>query len=232
VPLPPEASCVAESLWLPARLEDRPLTVLVTDIRKSSRTLNGTNPSIVSDFLNAFISRTYEALKRVVPNQGKQQEDQEYKVDRFLGDGFLVLFYEPDPKALAKVGPVRATQAAREMLRLFRQLRNQRKFQNTYPAFSGLRLSAGINYGSVLYGPIGGQVPMDHTALVENVILAFRIAKYGPAEDDEIFASGKAQPYIWPHFEMERVFPNPSLEGFDEPQPVWRILSPRSRRGG
>lgn len=223
---------MAESLWAPARLEDRPLTVLVTDIRKSSRALNGTDPSIVADFLNAFVSRTYEALKRVVPNQGKQQEDQEYKVDRFLGDGFLVLFHEPDPKALAKVGPVRATKASREMLRLFRELRNQRKFRNTHPPFANLRLSAGINYGSVLYGPVGGQVRLDYTAIVQNVILAFRIAKCGPAENDEIFASRAAQPYIWPHFEMERFSPDPSLEGFDEVQPVWRILSPRSRRRG
>jgi class 3 adenylate cyclase len=168
--------------WQEARAKDYYLTTLVTDIRGSSRGFNHAPIWRVNNFLHAFASLTDSALRNVCPTE-------DYSINNFFGDGFLVFFSEPDPHAGDKVGPGRAVAAAVEMRMAFRSLIRCGDQALTGPEFQDMALVAGGGYGQVLYGLVTGTVlpyPL-FTGITTEVTLAFRLAEL--ADPEQIIVS-------------------------------------------
>lgn len=169
--------------WEPDRLKDYGLTVLVTDIRKSTKTLRRANLTKIIMFMRAFGGMTFDAL---------QFPKNEYQINNFIGDGFLIFFREINPFALEqdKIGPERAVTTALRMREEFRALCKRPEI--TEKGFKNMKLSAGIAFGSVIYGPLIGPIPQPdstadsdasfiqsprYTGITHDVTLAFRLSK-------------------------------------------------------
>jgi class 3 adenylate cyclase len=99
-------------------------------------------------------------------------------VDKFTGDGFLILFDEPAPRRAVRVGPARALAVARRL-----RVALDRIIRTLSPRFQArarddqIGLVAGIAYGDVVYGPLTRPATHEPTVLGEAVVQAFRYAQ-------------------------------------------------------
>lgn len=175
--------------WEPRELEDHDrFTILVTDIRSSSKVLSSCHAAVVEEFLERFGQITKQALAEQVPTED------EYRINRFVGDGFFILLREPNERARWKEGPSRAVRAAIGMIERFRVLCGEPRWVDLKTPIPSLRLRAGINYGRVFYGPVAKDVIGNHSAsitgVVKEVVRAFRMAD--TAEAESVLVASKA----------------------------------------
>jgi class 3 adenylate cyclase len=199
------------------------LTILVTDIRRSSRVLNPADPVVATRFYRAFIGMTVRAL-------GRAGAAGECRVHQFLGDGCSVFFHEPDPRAPWKVGPVRAVMAALRMQRLFDELCAQRRFVDTKLGFDTLGLAAAIHYGSVIYGPVGLSAIRENIGTGRQVVFTFRLLEH--AQASEVLVSAEVRQALHgQQLRLEPVVPDPDLKDFG-PQNAWRVRRAGATRHG
>lgn len=166
--------------WQEARADDYQLTILVTDIRGSSRAFNHAPIWRVNNFLHAFAGLTQTALRNIHTDN--------CSINNFLGDGFLIFFSEPDPPMDHRVGPSRAVLAALRMRTVFEALIHCGDLALTGPEFQNMTLVAGIGHGQVRYGRLTGVVlPYLFTGITTEVTLTFRLAEL--AEPGQIIIS-------------------------------------------
>lgn len=144
----------------------------MTDIRCSSPILTTWPPDTVRRFIFEFSALTYQILSDIVPAE-------EYHVNNFLGDGFLIFLSERDERDLVRRGPERAVRAARRMRREFDQLCESPLYTHAAPRLPPMRLLSGIAHGEVIYGPFAASaaaVPRS-TGMTSNVVLCSRFVK-------------------------------------------------------
>lgn len=147
--------------------------MLVVDIRNSSAFFQNSPAVEVARFVTQL-----SELAFVVTQTVSDGFAEDVHIDKFTGDGFLILFDEPSPDALAKIGPARALVAARMFRRRFRRLLVEWEDRvSARSEFRDLGLVSGIVYGNVLYGPLTRPATLAPTVLLEPVVKAFRYAQ-------------------------------------------------------
>jgi adenylate cyclase len=137
--------------------ERRRITVLFSDIRGFTAMAERMRPEEVVELLSEFFSLMVDVILRY---QGT--------IDKFLGDGMMVIFGAPidDPDQ-----EEHAVLAALEMQRELTELTATWAAQGRRT----FKIGIGINSGSAVVGNIGSQEHMEYTAIGDTVNLAARL---------------------------------------------------------
>lgn len=149
---------IMEKGELPAlKGERRRVTVLFADIRSFTAIAESMTPEEVVEMLSEFFDRMVEVLMR---HKGT--------IDKFLGDGIMVIFGAPldDPYQ-----EQHAVLAAIEMQKELRNLCDEWQTNGRQP----IKMGIGINSGAAIVGNIGSQDHMEYTAIGDTVNLAARL---------------------------------------------------------
>jgi adenylate cyclase len=135
----------------------RRITVMFSDIRGFTAMAEGMRPEAVVEPLCEYFEKMVEVVLR-----------HEGTIDKFLGDGMMVIFGAPldDPYQ-----EEHAIGAAVEMQKELVTLRNKWEAEGR-PA---LRMGIGINSGAAVVGNIGSDQRMEYTAIGDTVNLASRL---------------------------------------------------------
>jgi adenylate cyclase len=137
--------------------ERRRITVLFADIRGFTAIAEGMTPEEVVEMLREFFDRMVAVLMR---HKGT--------IDKFLGDGMMVIFGAPldDPYQ-----EEHAVLAAVEMQKELCNLCSQWETNGRQP----IKMGIGINSGAAIVGNIGSEDHMEYTAIGQTVNLAARL---------------------------------------------------------
>jgi adenylate cyclase len=137
--------------------ERRRITVLFSDIRGFTAMAETMSPEEVVQLLGEFFDRMVEVILR---HQGT--------IDKFLGDGMMVIFGAPldDPYQ-----EEHAVKAACEMQHELRELCSKWQAEGR----PTLKMGVGINSGAAVVGNIGTAEHMEYTAIGDTVNLAARL---------------------------------------------------------
>ncbi len=139
------------------RGQRRKVSVLFLDIRGFLDMTIALDPETVVGLLNEFFDRMVEIVFR-----------QKGTLDKFIGDGLMVLFGAPlDDPDQEEHAITAALEMHRESQKLSRQWRAR--------GLGGLRIGIGINTGISVVGNIGSMQRMDYTAIGGTVGVASRL---------------------------------------------------------
>ena len=133
------------------------VTVLFADIRGFTRASAGVDPAVVVVALNEMLHELAQAVTRHGGN-----------INKFLGDGLMVMFGAPDPVPDAPGSAVRAALDMRRAMAAWNERRAQSRKRS-------LEIGIGINTGDVLGGWIGAEDRLEYTLIGETVNLASRL---------------------------------------------------------
>ncbi|MCD6288978.1 MAG: response regulator, partial [Anaerolineae bacterium] len=142
------------------------VTVLFADLRDFTPLAESLPPDELINVLNVHLSALADAALAY-----------EGMVDKFMGDGAMILFNAPIPQP---DHVERAVRAALDMKRAISEL-------TVLPEGRRLTLSIGIHVGEAVVGNIGSQELMNYTAIGDTVVLAKRLQE--TAESGQILVS-------------------------------------------
>lgn len=142
-------------------------------------------------------------------------------VDKYTGDGLMVLFGAPTAH---ENDPERAIRAALTMQQRLHQMAQA----NVWSAPVALQARIGINSGTAVVGRVGPDFAPEYTALGDVVNVAARLEKL--AEPGAILVSHNTFLLTQPLFEFEKMGPIP-VRGRQEPVDTYRVVSERKRPG-
>lgn len=165
--------------WNPPVVQPaKELAILVVDLHHSTPFLVR---SLDQDMLE-FLRQVSQAAHKSISSLGRQRLSEAHIV-KFTGDGFLMLFEEPQGGAQVQVAAGRAVAVAKELRRRVRELcstwnRPYRGVPQTgrLPVQS-VGLVSGVVVGDVHYGPIAAPAVPLSDAAGEPVVRAFRLAQ-------------------------------------------------------
>ncbi|MBF0560238.1 MAG: HAMP domain-containing protein [Nitrospirae bacterium] len=143
---------------LPTKGSRRKITVLFSDIRSFTRLSEEMRPEAVMSLLNEYFEKMIEVVFR---HNGT--------LDKFIGDGMMVVFGAPLDDLYQEENAVRA---AVEMQQVMDEL--CRKWDSE--GKQKLQIGIGINSGIAVVGNIGSQQRMEYTAIGDTVNLASRVS--------------------------------------------------------
>jgi adenylate cyclase len=190
---------------LPAlRGERRRVTVLFSDIRGFTSMAEAMSPEDVVRLLGEFFERMVEVVLR---HQGT--------IDKFLGDGMMVIFGAPvdDPYQ-----EEHAVSAACDMQRELRALCDKWQTEGRVT----LKMGVGINSGAAIVGNIGTAEHMEYTAIGDTVNLAARLESATKDLGLEILVSEHTYSSIRPLFHWKSAG-EITLRGRSEPVRTYTI---------
>jgi adenylate cyclase len=177
---------IMEKGELPAlKGERRRITVLFADIRGFTTISEDMTPEEVVEMLSEFFDRMVEVLMR---HKGT--------IDKFLGDGMMVIFGAPldDPYQ-----EEHAVLAAIEMQKELGNLCKEWESRGRRP----IKMGIGINSGAAIVGNIGSEDHMEYTAIGDTVNLAARLESATKELDLDIAVSDQTYTAIRPLFQWK-----------------------------
>lgn len=133
-------------------------------------------------------------------------------IERFVGDGAMVFFNDPEPV------PEPCVQAARFALAVFEACREP--LARWDREGFGLHIGSGLAYGYATLGPVGFSDRYDYAVVGTVANLASRLC--GEARGGEIIASARAAAALPESFRREPVGPL-TLKGFRNPVEAFRL---------
>jgi adenylate cyclase len=145
------------------------VALLFVDIRDSSAMAEGMDPGRLAVFVSAFRRRV---MRAAAAHGGV--------VDKFLGDGALILFGVP---AESDSDAERALACARALFQLIERWNAKRRFDPP------VRIGAGAHTGEVFCGVVGDESRLEFTVLGESVNITARIEQATKAIDAPFLAS-------------------------------------------
>ena len=165
--------------------ERRRVTVLFADIRGFTAISEGMRPEEVVEILSEVFDRMVDVVLR---NHGT--------IDKFLGDGMMVIFGVP---LMIPTKEEHAITAALEMQRELQVLADKRAAEGKRP----VRMGIGINSGSAVVGNIGSKERMEYTAIGDTVNLASRLESATKDLGVEIIVSEQTYDAVRPLFKWK-----------------------------
>jgi len=180
----------------------RELTILFSDIRG----FTSRSTEIEPDALQALLNRYFEAMTGEVFKQGGT-------VDKFIGDGLMVFFGDPEEQP---DHPARAVRSAVGMLARLAELNTELAGEGIEP----IQIRIGIHTGPVIVGNMGSPRRLAYTVLGSAVNLAARLEGLAPV--DGILISSDTAAKIDSEFELAE-HPPVEAKGFADPIAVFRV---------
>ena len=142
--------------------QKKELTILFSDIKDFTTHSAALTPAQIQQFLNEY----FEAMVEIVFQH-------EGTVDKYIGDGLMVFFGDPEPQP---DHALRCVRAAIEMQQRTAELREKWLQSGGFP----LRIRIGINTGEVVVGNMGSARRLAYTVLGSAVNLAQRLESNAP----------------------------------------------------
>ncbi|MFL0808834.1 MAG: adenylate/guanylate cyclase domain-containing protein [Agarilytica sp.] len=189
------------------------ITIFFSDIQGFSSLSEELESETVETLLNQYLT---EMTKIVVHHKGN--------VDKFMGDGLMVLFGDSQSESL-KADCVRCVSMAIEMRKKMKELQNLWFNQGIKKP---LRIRMGINTGYSTVGTFGSSHYMDYTALGTHVNLASRLES--AAEANEILVSHETWSLIKDVI-MCQDKGEITVKGFSHPIKVYQVVDYRKDLG-
>ncbi len=185
-----------------SRGQRKELTILFSDIKDFTAHSSTYSPDRIRGFLNEY----FETMVEVVFT---------YKgtVDKYIGDGLMVFFGDPEP---VPDHALRAVRAAIEMQNKARGLSAKWAREGGFP----LRVRIGISTGEVVVGNMGSSRRLSYTVLGSAVNLAKRLESSAPA--DGILISQKTRDLVVP-FVSTRLFGEINVKGIQDPVSAYEV---------
>jgi adenylate cyclase len=146
--------------------------IVFVDIRDSTGMAEGMDPERLSQFFTAFRTRILGSVRK---HRGF--------VDKFIGDGALILFGVPDEGG---DDATRALAFAHDLIRIVDAWNATRELPHT------VRIGIGIHVGDVFCGLVGDEERMEFTVLGDAVNVASRLEQATKRYGEMILASGAA----------------------------------------
>ncbi len=137
------------------------LTILFSDIKDFTHHSSCAPPDRIRGFLNDY----FESMVEIVFTQ-------EGTVDKYMGDGLMVFFGDPEPMPDHALRAVRAAVAMQEKAREL----NGKWIESGFP----VQIRIGINTGEVVVGNMGSSRRLSYTVLGAPVNLAKRLESSAP----------------------------------------------------
>jgi adenylate cyclase len=146
--------------------------IVFVDIRDSTGMAEGMDPERLSQFFTAFRTRILGCVRR---HRGF--------VDKFIGDGALILFGVPDESG---DDSARALAFAHDLVHIVEAWNATRELPHP------VRIGIGIHVGEVFCGIVGDDERMEFTVLGDAVNVASRLEQATKRYGEVILASGAA----------------------------------------
>jgi adenylate cyclase len=207
-----------EQLFSQGRLKGKkiPITALFTDLKDFSTIAEQTDPEVLMDWLNEYMS----AMTQVVLDHGAV-------VDKFIGDAVMALFGVPlartSDEAIASdaQGAVSCAIGMAQALNLL----NQKWKIEGRPT---LQMRVGICTGLAVTGSLGGKQRMDYTAIGDTVNIAARLESFDKSIEGgicRVLVSDSTYQLLGDRFTGESIG-SVHLKGRAEPTLVYQIFYP------
>ncbi len=161
------------------------------------------SPDQIKNLLNEY----FEAMTEIVFKHGGT-------VDKFIGDGLMVFFGDPEAQP---DHALRAARASIEMQRRVAELRSAWRQRGDMP----IEIRIGINTGPVVVGNMGSARRLSYTVLGSHVNLAQRLESNAPVGGVLVGAA------TWNLIKDEipaRPMGDIQVKGIDEPVSVYELL--------
>ena len=187
------------------RGEKKELTILFSDIKSFTTHSAHLSPDQIRKSLNDY----FEAMVEIVFKHGGT-------VDKYIGDGLMVFFGDPEPQP---DHALRCVRAAMEMQQKVRQQGRESEPEGSIP----IQIRIGINTGEVVVGNMGSTRRLSYTVLGAAVNLAQRLESNAPVGG--ILISQRT--YEWVKGDI--VVENPrqiQVKGIDVPVSVYEVSLP------
>jgi class 3 adenylate cyclase/tetratricopeptide (TPR) repeat protein len=204
----PSARAADGKTALPGEMKQ--VTVLFCDIVNSTALTERLGAEAMRDLVSSFLEASLAEVHRYGGT-----------APQFTGDGFMALFGAPVTQEdhvrralLAAVAIQRALSGPSDAAEI--------------PAMN-LPVRMGIHTGPVVFGPVGGNLQMDSTAIGDTANVAARLQE--AAEPGTILLSETTRQLAQGYARVEPVGPL-ALKGKDEPVSAYRLLGVSHRRSG
>jgi adenylate cyclase len=182
--------------------QKKELTVLFSDIKDFTTHSSTLSPGEVQRFLNEY----FEAMVEVVFSyQGT--------VDKYMGDGLMIFFGDPEPQP---DHALRCVRAAIEMQKRTRELRAYWEKSGGFP----ISIRIGVNTGEVVVGNMGSSRRLAYTVLGSAVNLAQRLESNAPVGG--ILVSQRTYDLIREEIPARPTGPL-KIKGFATPVPAYEV---------
>lgn len=192
------------------RTQRKKLTVLFSDIQGFTSATSTWQPEDITHVLNSYFSE----MSKIAADFGGT-------VDKFIGDGMVIFFGDPDTQGVQQdaLQCVKMAVAMQERVRALQQLWLDAGSNKPF------RVRIGINSGYCNVGNFGSALRMDYTIIGPEVNLAARLEQ--AAEPGTILMSGKTWALVRDNIEADACEPI-QAKGFAEPVAVYRVRLPAS----
>lgn len=180
------------------------ISILFADIRGYTSFSEATDPEVLMNVLNQYLSRAADAILA-----------QEGTIDKFLGDAVLAWFNAPILQEDHTMRAVKAAVAIREAIT---------DIHRAVPASFRLPFGIGIHSGEAILGLVGSQRRLEYTAIGDSVNTARRIQEN--AREHQILISRKAASVVMDQLITRPVDPIRAA-GKEHPIDVLEILDLR-----
>ncbi len=142
------------------------VTILFVDVRDFTPLAEALPPDELINILNTYLSIVADVA---LVHEGT--------LDKFMGDGAMVLFNAPLPQPDHAARAVRAALDIQNAVQKLNLLANEPRL----PAAARLSLAIGIHTGDAVVGNIGSKEQMNYTAIGDTVVLAKRLQENAPS---------------------------------------------------
>jgi adenylate cyclase len=183
--------------------QKKELSILFSDIKGFTTHSAKLKPDQVRQMLNEY----FDAMIGIVFEHGGT-------VDKFMGDGLMVFFGDPESQP---DHALRCVRAAIAMQIKVREIRERWVAEGKFP----LQIRIGINTGQVIVGNMGSARRLSYTALGANVNLAQRLESNAPV--DGILVSQATYEKVKDEVQS-RSLGEIQVKGLEQPVPVFEVL--------
>jgi adenylate cyclase len=197
---------LADAVELPRPTEHKQVSILLSDLRGFTALAERLKPTDVIGLLNRYFTRMCEII---VAYGGT--------IDKFMGDGIMVLFGAPDT---GRDDLARAIACAVEMQSVMSQVNEVNAGLGMPQIFMGI----GINTGEVVAANVGSELHREYTVIGDNVNLASRLGSNAKA--GQILVSRRIWELVKESFDVRAQGPL-RVKGKDEEVEVFEVVGAR-----
>ena len=152
-----------------AHLENARAAIMFVDVCGFTRFAERTAPEHLAAFLGLFRARTLEVVAR-----------HEGVVDKFIGDGVLIVFGLPSPRDDDALRAIRCALELRQALESWRAVD---------PLASRVQFGIGLHWGEVIFGLVGNEDRVEFAVLGDTVNVAARLQQLANSAPGDTLAS-------------------------------------------